>query len=323
MHIPYPTILFISCVQCKLTDALRPSFHTHTWNTSPPSPGEQAVYRLFLRGDFVLSQTEKDPLPVSNCLSHSTLSIAPSIYSSFLFPRSFFVSLYGGLCPLSEAQNTDSFHKLNMIRKNTRAHKHTRTLLKRRTTFWQWRFAIFEPTHAQTDGEWGLSKADGCTYTLLIRGTQQMSVGKLVSHVKWSCPDVMSELWRLKMPQRQSVHSQKMSRERPRQRLWVKCVMSGLLEVNLTIIRPLTWKNTCPHLDHSSQSNALKYVCVCVCIYSVYSMYVTPVSVGRLQDRLGQLEAEDLWHRPSDTNDRPVCTVRLGSFIGTSHVRDR
>lgn len=50
-------------------------------------------------------------------------------------------SLYGGLCQLSEAQNPDSFHELNMILKNTTLYCHTHTLFKDRglvrTSSWQ------------------------------------------------------------------------------------------------------------------------------------------------------------------------------------------
>lgn len=50
-------------------------------------------------GDFVLQESEKDPLPVSNCLSHSTLSLNPprmGYFFLFLAPSLFLRLSMGG-----------------------------------------------------------------------------------------------------------------------------------------------------------------------------------------------------------------------------------
>ena len=106
-------------------------------------------------------------------LTFHTLPRSASLGLFFPLSCSFSLSssLYGGLCQLSEAQNTDSFHELNMILKNTTLFRHTHThtcalslslththtVFKERglarTSIWQWSFTIFEPTHRQMDSE--------------------------------------------------------------------------------------------------------------------------------------------------------------------------
>lgn len=49
------------------------------------------------------------------------------LFFPLLLDPSLFLPLYGGLCLLSEAQNTDSFHELNMILKNTTPFRQTQT----------------------------------------------------------------------------------------------------------------------------------------------------------------------------------------------------
>lgn len=85
----------------------------------PPLTGSVFYLPACVWRDFVLQESKKDPLPVSNCLSHSTLSLNPPHLGYFLLflAPSLFLRLYGGLCQLSDAQNTDS-SPLNMILEN-------------------------------------------------------------------------------------------------------------------------------------------------------------------------------------------------------------
>lgn len=130
---------FLSPVKGGYHALTYPLIHTHTPEILPPPclcflPATLCVCVCLREGDFVLQESEKDPLPVSDCLSHSTLSLNPPAWAIFplLLDPSLFLPLYGGLCLLSEAQNTDSFHELNMILKNTtpfrQTHTHTNTL---------------------------------------------------------------------------------------------------------------------------------------------------------------------------------------------------
>lgn len=144
-----------------------PSFHTHTWNTSS-TPRVFSTCQLVcacVRGLCPPGEWEGPTSCVKLLLTFHTLPQSASLRLFFPLSCSFSPSssLYGGLCLLSEAQNTDSFHELNMILKNTTLffppHTHTlsHTLFKEqglaRTSFWQWRFTIFEPTHRRMDSQ--------------------------------------------------------------------------------------------------------------------------------------------------------------------------
>lgn len=114
------------------------------------------------------------------CQIASHIPLSPSmrparaIFSLLLDP-SLFLPLYGGLCLLSEAQNTDSFHELNMILKNTMLFRRAHTI---KTHFFKereregWREqvvgsgdSLFLSPHTDRWTVRALMKANGCIRT--------------------------------------------------------------------------------------------------------------------------------------------------------------
>ncbi|MEQ2300948.1 hypothetical protein AMECASPLE_031002, partial [Ameca splendens] len=110
-HFPYPL-------------KIKPLSHTSTRDTSLTQVAFLPAYMFICVyvGTLSFRKAKKDPLPATNCLSHSTLSLNPP-RSGYFFPSFFFLLFLhlsmGGFVWLSEAQNTDSFGELNMILRNT------------------------------------------------------------------------------------------------------------------------------------------------------------------------------------------------------------
>lgn len=134
-----------------------PSFHTPTWNTSSTPGGFRTC--VCVRGHCPPGEWEGPTSCVKLPLTFHTLPQSAWL-DLFFFANScsfsLSSSLYGGLCQLSEAQNPDSFHELNMILKNPTLfppHTLSKDSGLARTSFWQWRFTVFEPTHRQMERE--------------------------------------------------------------------------------------------------------------------------------------------------------------------------
>lgn len=97
----WTVILFISSIHCKVTPVPSPILsHTHLkYLLHTRSVSTCQLVCVCVWGDFVLQESEKDPLPVSNCLSHSTLSLNPprsGYFFLFLAPSLFLHLSMGG-----------------------------------------------------------------------------------------------------------------------------------------------------------------------------------------------------------------------------------
>lgn len=159
---------------------LHPSFHTLAWNTSS-TPGVFCTCQFVCLCEGTLSSRRVRRThflcQIASHIPHSpSIRLARPIFFANSCSFSLSSSLYGGFCQLSEAQNPDSFHELNMILKNTTHFPpHTQTHSPLHTHFSRiagWREqvsgsgdSLFLSPHTDRWRVRALMKADGSTLT--------------------------------------------------------------------------------------------------------------------------------------------------------------
>lgn len=194
---------FLSPLEGDPHTFIHPLTHKHTHTPEiPPLPPQDCFLPASLCEETLSSMRVRRThflCQIASHIPHSpSICLVQAIFSSFLLLLSFLVSLWGALCASGSTKNWF----IPWVKHDPQEHnaflQHTHTLIHTfqgaragENKFLAVKIHYFW-AHTHTD-RWtvnALMKADGCIYAhthtraVAICGTQQMSVGKLVSRVK-------------------------------------------------------------------------------------------------------------------------------------------